>query len=267
MKLKHSTFVRSLLAFAACSTVLLGAVGAAVAAQPGPATDFDGTYGVVCDEATVVVGLQEFQLEAGDGSLLLDTPVDQELSIDFACAPDEIEAEVVEVYGRCMEGIPDLEGIDEDDACALVADTVGGMMEGMAGMVNGTFDVHVRDHGTWVNRVLALYGMDGDFTSLDGDTIEGDFLLYNGGGAGNGEFYSLSVIPLLLPATGLCPLSLATMTTVVDGQIDRTQDYALEATLSRDLSLWCQLPSDDPSVQAAGRVGLTFIAELSGDRL
>jgi hypothetical protein len=258
---------RRLLAPLSTILALTGIPGAVHAAQPGSATDFNGSYAVHCEKASLVLGLQQFQVVTGDGSSVLGTPINHSVTIDLQCAPDTLEAEAIAVYGRCMTGTSGLVGVDRPELCATVADAVGSVIDDVAAVVNGTFAVTVFDQGTWANRVLGIYGMDGDFTSLTGSTTDGDFLISNAGGSSNGDFLSLSALPLLFTAGDSCQSSLATVVTAVDGKIDRAQAYALDADFNVDLSLWCQLPSDAPQTDVAGRIGLSFHADLSGSRL
>lgn len=233
-------------------------------AQTRAPADLDGDYSLTCNEATVVLGLQQFELTSSDGSVLLDTPHNTTLTLPpLPCSVEDIAAYAPEAYASCAEN-PGLAFLGEDlqdKLCTGLSSAVEAILAPVAQRLNGSLAVTVSEGGQ-LNDLLNAYAMDGDVTDLSGNTRDGNFVVSR-----KGRFVSISLLPALLNIPSFCGTTLAAVTQVVNGDFTREGTTAYTARYSGDISLLCQLPTDEEGVTVTTRVGLSLLTDLSGKRL
>ncbi len=252
------TFAMSALSFMSL------AASATASAQTRAPQDLDGGYSLRCDEATVVVGLQQFEIASGEGSVLLETPTNESIVFPpLPCDADALVDYVPDAYAYCLEqsGLSFLGDDLTDKLCAGVAAAIEGMLAPVATRLNGRFDVTVSP-GAPVNDWLNLYGMDGDITDLTGATRDGDFLVNR-----RGHFVTATLWPAVLQLSSFCSTTLGAVTQAVSGDFVRGEPDTFAARYSGDVSLLCSLPGEDESTTVTTRIGLSLRAALSGARL
>jgi hypothetical protein len=156
--------------------------------------DLNGRYALSCASARVTVGMQDFEIEAANGSVRLTTPTSHSVTFDgLPCAPDDIDEGLADIYEQCLDASSALVGIDgiREGFCLATADAISDLLGELSPWLSGGFDVAVRPGG-----FFGVYRMDGVLFDADGNELSGSYLIT---GAGRFVTASLRGAPVVLP--------------------------------------------------------------------
>ncbi len=252
---KHSLLMRraTLSALAFTATLSLGTTASAQAP-----TDLDGTYALTCERARIAISLQRLEVTGDEDSVILDTPMNQAITLEAPCSLEDVA--VYDAKAECMAktaGLANVDGLRES-ICTSVAQIADRALDHLVRRLNGELTVAVGGPwATWLN----LYNMKASLENLEGESMQASYLVHT-----SGRFLTASVLPGVFRAGPLCATTLGLASQSVSGEIAREDEYTLTADYNADVSLLCALPTDDPNQRAAGRFGVTFHADLVGQR-
>jgi len=206
---------RTLLRTAAALSLLLAPAAARAGWQSGPASRFDGTYDLVCRQATWTL---HFNLAGGiagqSGSFNAD--VSATLPCEALSADDPaVVALADDVQGRCLAArLPAAICTD------LRARTVTAALD-TTGMVPRQARLAAQRTWDWWNQLIGVYPAHADHQFDNNAMIGWDYLLDNNDGPQNGHF-AIAAINVLGGASVDSAGCLDVATGFIDGRIDRT---------------------------------------------
>jgi hypothetical protein len=252
----HTT--RTLLRTAAALSLLLAPAAAQAGWQSGPASRFNGTYELVCQQATWTL---HFNLAGGingqSGSFNAD--VSATLPCEAISADDPaVVALADDVASRCLAA-----GLPAPICADLRARTVTAALD-TTGMVPRQAQLTAQNTWDWWNQLIGIYPAHGNHLFDNSATIGWDYLLDNNDGGSNGHF-AVATINVLGSASVDHAGCLDVATGFIDGRIDRTAGYTLGATFGVDRSLTCLVAYDQAWLW--GTIGITFRGAVNGARL
>ncbi len=252
------TTSRTLLRTAAALSLLLAPAAAQAGWQSGPASRFNGTYDLVCRQATWTL---HFDLAGGTaaGSGSFNADVSATLPCEAISAEDPaVVALADDVEGRCLAaGLP--AGICAD----LRARTVTAALD-TTGLVPRQAQMSVQRTWDWWNQLIGVYPAHGNHQFDNNAVIGWDYLLDNNEGPQNGHF-AIAAINVLGSASVDHAGCLDLATGFIDGRIDRTAGFTLGASVGVDRSLTCLVAYDTSWLW--GTIGITFRGNVNGARL
>lgn len=249
---------RTFLRTTALLSLLLAPAAARAGWQSQPASTFNGTYALTCQQASWVL---HFDLAGGIGGSTgsFKTDVSVTLPCEALSADDpSVVGLADDVAGRCLAaGWP--AGVCAD----LRARTVTAALD-TTGMVPRQAQMTVQRTWDWWNQLIGVYPMYGNHLFDNGAAIGWSYLLDNNDGAQNGHFVA-AAINVLGSASGDHAGCLDIATGFIDGHINRATSYTLDATVGLDRSLTCLVAYD--TAWLWGTIGITFRGTVDGARL
>ncbi|HYV46057.1 MAG TPA: hypothetical protein VFA20_14405 [Myxococcaceae bacterium] len=250
--------MRTFLRTAAGLSLLLAPAAAHAGWQSGPASRFNGTYDLTCQQATWTL---HFSLAGGTaaGSGSFNADVSATLPCEALSADDPaVVALANDVEGRCLAA-----GLPAAICTDLRGRTVTAALD-TTGMVPRQAQLTAQNTWDWWNQLIGIYPAHGNHMFDNNAAIGWDYLLDNNDGPQNGHF-AIAAINVLDGASVDHAGCLDVATGFIDGRINRTAGYALGATFGVDRSLTCLVVDD--TAWLWGTIGITFRGAVDGARL
>lgn len=242
------------------ATLLLSTSGVASAAQSKPVTDFNGTYGLTCGEASLVLTMSITGMignAAGSWYGSAEAPLDCD-GVDDG----ELDAFVDDMTGDCTAG-----GLPEPDCRALAEDigqAVADLNNDLIDVLPRTVKMTVTQTSNWFYKLWGVYPTIGDHTDVYGTTSTWTYLLNNNDGYVNGDFWAGGLAFGDSGTSGNLSCGIVAAA-AVDGHITRGTPFAIEADFVVDESMVCSVVEGDDWL--IGTIGLAYVGSLDGAKL
>ena len=249
---------RTLLRTAAALSLLLAPAAAQAGWQSQPASRFDGTYDLVCQQATWTLHFNLAGVIAGQSGSF-NAEVSATLPCEALSAEDPaVVALANDVEGRCLAA-----GWPAAVCTDLRARTVTAALD-TTGLVPRQAQLKAQNTWDWWNQLIGIYPAHGNHRFDNNAVIGWDYLLDNNDGPQNGHLV-VAAINVLGGASVDHAGCLDVATGYIDGRIDRTAGYTLGAAVGVDRSLTCLVAYDTSWLW--GTIGITFRGNVDGARL